>query len=107
MIGVTEMVKGYVEVKQCNICHKEYTSAHVEAAPGVIIYVCQTCLDKTKDNFIWLCMNCGMVHIRDKRMTVARATDPNIRWAYEKVLDMKIIQGLNNCINCSDVGAWN
>lgn len=90
--------------EKCNICKHEYTSTHVEAAPGVKIYVCSNCLEAAKYNFIWLCMGCGSVYIRNKKLVIERVTDNELKKAYLLCQDMQIIQGIDMCIACDPEG---
>lgn len=39
--------------KRCSICSHKFTSTHIEALPGVSIYVCESCLDASNYYFIW------------------------------------------------------
>jgi hypothetical protein len=97
-------VKGGEKMKKeldiCCICKKEHTSMHVEVAPGTVIYVCSNCIDKAKDNFIWLCMSCGRHYMRPKEVVINRVKDPELKRAYMLCKDMQIIQGIDMCIEC-------
>ncbi len=86
---------------QCNICKKEYTSKHVEVMPGTVVYVCSQCVEKAKDNFIWLCMNCGKSYIRPKDLVINKIKNYELKRAYMLCEDMLIIQGIDMCIACS------
>lgn len=86
---------------QCNICRKEYTSVHVEVMPGIIVYVCSRCLEKAKDNFIWLCINCGKSYIRPKQLVISNVKDHELKRAYMLCEGMLIIQGIDMCIACN------
>ncbi len=88
-------------VGKCNICNDTYTSTHVEIAPGEMIYVCAHCMEKAKDNFIWLCMSCGKVYLRPKSLVIKRVKDYELKRAYMLCEDMQIIQGIEACITCS------
>lgn len=90
----------YDSLGKCNICKKEYTSTHVEAMPGVTVYVCQHCMEKTKNNFIWLCMGCGKVYIRPKKQVISRIKDSELKRAFLLCEDMLIVQGIDACIEC-------
>ena len=91
----------YDKHKQCNICKEEYTSLHVEAAPGIVVYVCESCMEKAKDNFIWICVSCGIAYLRPKQMVINRVRDHELKRAYMLCEDMQIIQGIDMCITCS------
>ena len=88
-------------VGKCNICNDVYTSTHVEIEPGTIIYVCARCLEKAKNNFIWLCMSCGKSYLRPKKLVINRVKDYELKRAYMLCEDMQVIQGIEMCISCS------
>jgi len=90
--------------EKCNVCKHEYTSTHVEAMPGIKVYVCSTCLEAAKYNFIWICMSCGSVYIRNKKLVIERITDNELKRAYLLCQDMQIIQGIDMCISCDPEG---
>ncbi len=89
---------------KCNICKHEYTSIHTEAMPGIKIYVCNNCLETAKHNFIWICMSCGTVYIRNKKLVIKRITDNELKRAYLICQDTQIIQGVDMCIECDPEG---
>ena len=91
----------------CTICKKEYTSIHTEAAPGIKIHVCDNCLETAKHNFIWICMGCGKVYLRSKKLVLERLTNFELKQAYGKCEDMQIIQGIDICIECDPEGIFN
>lgn len=93
--------------QKCSLCKKEYTSIHTEAQPGVHIYVCDSCLESAKNNFIWLCMSCGKVYLRPKKMVIERTTNFELKRAYLLCEDMQIIQGIDMCIECDPQGIVN
>ncbi len=95
------------KVEKCSICKHEYTSTHVEAMPGVIIYVCADCLEAAKYNFIFICMNCGKVYLRPKALVLKRIGNPGMKKAYTLCMDMQIIQGIDMCIECDPEGIVN
>lgn len=88
-------------VGKCNICNDVYTQSFVEVAPGEIIYVCGTCIEKAKENFIWLCLSCGKVYIRPKELVINKIKDHDLKRAYMLCSDMQIIQGIDRCIACN------
>ncbi len=90
--------------EQCTICKKEYTSINCEVQPGVIIHVCDSCLEAAKHNFIWVCMSCGQVYLRPKKMVIERMKDPELKRAYLICEDKQIIQGIDMCISCDSEG---
>ena len=92
---------------ECSLCKKEYTSIHTEVQPGVQIYVCDSCLESAKNNFIWLCMSCGKVYLRPKKMVIERTTNFELKRAYLLCEDMQIIQGIDMCIECDPQGIVN
>lgn len=98
------MLEVYNKLKKCDICKDEYTSIHTEVAQGMNIYVCNTCLEAAKYNFIWICMNCGKVYLRNKKLVLARMKNNELRRAYLLCMDMQIIQGIDMCIDCDPEG---
>jgi len=89
---------------KCNVCKENYTSTHCEPLPGQVIYVCNDCLEKAKTHFIWICMNCGTVHMRNKKMVINNLKDQGLRRAYMICENMQIIQGIDMCISCDPEG---
>jgi len=94
-------------LEKCTVCRQEYTSTHTEAAPGVTIYVCKACLEAAKYNFMWICMNCGKVYLRPKKLVINRLKDEEIKRAYIICEDMQIIQGIDICMTCDPEGIFN
>jgi hypothetical protein len=95
------------ELKKCNLCPKgkeNHTSINTEVQPGEFIHVCSDCLEKTKDNFIFLCMDCGTVHIRNKILMINRIKDLDLKKAYMLCQDKQIIQGIDMCVSCNPEG---
>ncbi len=92
------------KIEHCSICKHEYTSTHVEAIPGLKIYVCENCLEAAKYNFIWICMNCGKVYMRPKKLVIERINNYELKKAYLLCKDMQIIQGIDMCIECDPEG---
>ncbi len=93
--------------ERCTICKKEYTSIHTEAIPGVKIYVCSTCLETAKNNFVWICINCGKVYVRPKKAVIERLKDIELKKAYMLCENEQIIQGIDMCIECDPEGIMN
>jgi hypothetical protein len=93
--------------EKCTICKTEYTSTHTEAAPGVYIYVCKACLEAAQYNFIWICMSCGKVYLRPKKLVIDRLMDEEMKRAYMICEDMQIIQGIDICVACDPEGIFN
>jgi DNA-directed RNA polymerase subunit RPC12/RpoP len=89
-------------ISRCSICKHEYTSIHVEAMPGTRVFVCEKCLDVAKHNFIWICLNCGKVYVRPKETIINRINGSQIRKAH--LLNTRIIQGIDICIECDPEG---
>jgi len=89
---------------QCLICKKEYTSMHIEYKPGTIIYVCPSCMKKTRDNFIWLCMNCGKAYFRPKETVISRLKAGGMSNASLLHDGMQLIMGIDMCIDCNPEG---
>jgi hypothetical protein len=93
--------------KQCKICSHEYTSIHTEVMRGVKIYICHDCLEAARYNFIWVCMSCGKVYLRSKKLVIERLKNAELKRAYILCEDMQIIQGLDMCIACNSEGIVN
>jgi hypothetical protein len=93
--------------QQCTICKHEYTSINTEVEPGVVIYICDNCLEAAKENFIWICMGCGKVYLRPKKLVIERTNNFELKRAYMICEDMQIIQGIDMCIACDPAGIMN
>jgi len=89
------------KIGRCNICNDVFTSSYVEVADGILIFVCAQCLEKAKDNFIWLCMSCGKSYLRPKGLVISKIKDYELKRAYMLCEDMQIIQGIDMCLACS------
>ncbi len=98
------MVQVNGELKRCDLCKDEYTSINTEAMPGVKIYVCNNCLEAAKENFFWVCMSCGNVYSRPKKMVIERMQNVELKRAYLLCEDKQIIQGIDTCIACDPEG---
>ncbi len=96
-----------VKHEKCTICKHEYTSIYTEAAPGIKIYVCDTCLEAAKHNFIWVCIGCGQVYLRPKKLVIERTLDPELKRAFILCEDMQMIQGIDMCVSCDADGIMN
>jgi hypothetical protein len=92
------------KVEHCTICNDVYTSIHVEVMPGFTIYVCDSCIEAAKFNFIWICMSCGKVYMRPKKLVIQKTRDFELKKAYLLCEDMQIIQGVDMCIECDPDG---
>ncbi len=90
--------------KTCTICKSEQTAIHTEVTPGETIYVCDTCLEHAKHNFIFICMSCGQVYSRPKKQMIERMKDLELKKAYMLCEDKQIIQGLDMCLQCDPEG---
>ncbi len=88
-------------LEPCCICQHEYTTIHLESASGWKIHVCENCIEATKHNFIWMCLNCGEIYIRPKSLVIKNISDYELRKAYARSADMQIIQGIDMCIKCN------
>ena len=88
----------------CSICKEQYTSTYVEAMPGMNVYVCSSCLEAAKYNFIWICLNCEKVYIRPKSLVLKRIGNFEMKKAYMICTDTQIIQGIDICIQCDPQG---
>jgi hypothetical protein len=94
----------YDETHQCHICRKEYTSMHIEARPGVPVYVCSFCMENAKDNFIFICLNCGYSFSRPKATIVNRLQNTNFEKASMLFIGVQLIQGIDICMTCDPQG---
>jgi len=90
--------------EKCTICKKEYTTIHTEISPGENIYVCNTCLDAAKHNFIFICLSCGQVYLRPKKQMIERIKDVELKKAYMICEDLQLIQGIDICLQCDPAG---
>ncbi len=98
-------MEDYLNSKErCHVCKEEMTTIHAEVAPGQHIFVCEKCLESSKQNFIWICMLCGNVYIRPKSLVLKRLKDPELKRAYLECEDHQIIQGIDRCIECDSEG---
>jgi hypothetical protein len=91
-------------LEQCHLCRNEYTSMHVEVKPGVLVYACSSCLDKAKDSFIWVCVNCGKAYFRTKNMVRSRLQDYGLKNAALLCDGVQLIMGIEICIDCHPQG---
>jgi len=101
------MLEFNTKFEQCNICRHELTTTHAEVSPGVNIYICENCLEAARHYFIWICMNCGRVYLRPKKLVINRITNYELKRAYAICEDMQIIQGIDMCIGCDPEGIEN
>lgn len=88
----------------CSLCREEMTSVHAEVGAGRVIHACAKCLDSAEENFIWICMSCANVFIRPKSLILARLKDPELLRAYRACADLRIIQGIERCVECDPGG---
>jgi hypothetical protein len=93
-------------IKRCTVCRDEYTSVYTEALPGLKLYVCRNCVEAAKQHFIWICMNCGRVYLRPKKLVIERIGDDELKRAYSLCEDVQIIQGIDLCIECDPKGVF-
>ena len=94
----------YDSLGQCNLCREEYTSTHIEVKPGTILYVCNRCLEKAKENFVWVCINCGQAYFRPKELILSRLQDAGMEHAPLLCEGVQLIQGIDICIACDPEG---
>jgi len=87
-------------LEPCFICKREYKTIHLESASGWKIHVCASCVEATKYNFIWMCLNCGKIYIRPKSLVIKNINDYELRKEYIHCADMQIIQGIDMCMEC-------
>jgi hypothetical protein len=91
-------------VAQCTICKNEYTSTHFRATPWLKVYVCKNCLDSAKNNFIWVCLNCGSIYSRPKKTIIDRMVGFEVKSILQLSGDSQLIQGIFMCIQCNPEG---
>ncbi len=85
----------------CQVCREALTTINADVAPGKRVFVCEKCLETARQNFIWICAQCGNVYIRPKSLVLKRLRDPGLREAYRQCEDLQIIQGIDQCIECA------
>jgi len=88
----------------CQVCHEELTTINAELGPGMVVYVCEKCIESAKENFIWICMHCGNAYIRPKTLVLKRLRDPELKRAFAACADLQLIQGVDQCIECAPEG---
>jgi len=91
-------------LEQCHLCRNEYTSMHVEVKPGVLVYACSSCLEKAKDSFIWVCVNCGKAYFRPKDQVLDRLESYGLENATLLCNGTQLIMGIEICIDCDPQG---
>lgn len=89
------------EIGKCIICGEVYTASYVEIFEKTFVFVCAHCLDKAKENFIWLCMTCGKSYVKPKDLVISRIKDYELKRAYMLCKDVQIVQGIDECISCT------
>ncbi len=98
------MKDGLHEKGICLVCREALTTIKADVEGGRQIFVCEKCLETTRQNFIWICLGCGNVFIRPKSIVLARLTDPRLKKAYYLCEELQIIQGIDRCIECDPEG---
>ncbi|MDH4027906.1 MAG: hypothetical protein OEU95_03630 [Nitrospirota bacterium] len=89
------------EVGKCIICGEVYTTSNVELFKKTYVFVCTRCLERAKDNFIWLCMTCGKSYVKPKDLVITRIRDHELKKAYMLCKDTQLVQGIDECIACT------
>jgi len=84
----------------CQICKQEQTSIYAEPVRDFKVFVCENCLEAAKYNFVFICLSCGEVFIREKNLFLEKINIPQLFEAYMDCKDLQIIQGLDKCIKC-------
>ena len=84
--------------EHCSICKDEYTSKHIKTSKGEKVFVCDSCQEATKYNFIWICFNCGKVYISPKSAILSSIKDPE---TLNKYGSMMAIQKVEVCTECN------
>ena len=85
----------------CTVCKDEHTVIHGEVMPGVVVAVCETCLELAKTHFVWICVQCGRSFLRRKEEVIALCEDEELRRAYHLCRNEQIVQGLDGCCVCA------
>lgn len=88
----------------CIVCKEAMTTINTEIEDGTKIFVCDKCLETTRQNFIWICMGCRNVYIRPKSIVLQRLNDSHLKEAYQICEGLQIIQGIDRCIECDPEG---
>ncbi|OGW39234.1 MAG: hypothetical protein A2010_09445 [Nitrospirae bacterium GWD2_57_9] len=88
----------------CIVCKESMTTISADVEGGTKLFVCEKCLETTKQNFIWICMGCGNVYIRPKAIVLKKLSDSHLKKAYQACEDLQLIQGLDRCIECDPEG---
>jgi hypothetical protein len=88
------------ERELCSVCKDAITTIHADVGRGRVISVCEKCLESAKENFIWICMQCGGVYIRPKSLVLKRLRDPELKRAYAACEGLQIVQGIDVCVEC-------
>lgn len=85
----------------CGLCGCGFTSVHVEVIGGREIFACRACLEKASThNFIWLCLQCGKVYLKPKKLVIEQAGDMELRSFYVRSMNDQFIQGIDRCTEC-------
>ena len=87
----------------CTVCREEMTTINADVGGGKKVFVCEKCLETAKENFIWICMQCGSVFIRPKSLVLKRLGG-ELKRAYAACGNEQIIQGIDMCVECSPEG---
>ena len=93
-------------MQECCICKTNETSNTVKTPQGTVA-VCHECLDQTKDDFVFVCLECGNVHRRNKAEAMKRwenaGPDNPIVQGLKKLRDEQVVIGVGGCVDCPDV----
>ncbi len=89
------------EIGKCDVCGTDFTRIHVHISSGKKVFICAECVEKAKDNFIWLCLSCGKTFIKPKELVITRIKDRELKKAYLLCKDTQVIQGIDMCISCT------
>jgi len=61
-------------------------------------------MEKTKNSFIWVCVNCGKAYFRPKDMVRSRLQDYGLENAALLCDGAQLIMGIEICIDCDPQG---
>jgi hypothetical protein len=92
------------ELRSCQICGNHETAMHVDLGHGNLIYVCGPCLQKARNNFIWICLHCGKTYERPKEEVLKRLEAYGVDNACLMCSGEHLIFGIEECIECDPQG---
>lgn len=98
---------------KCSICKQNETEINCEinlTDEGLpykhTIYVCEPCLERAKDNLIFVCINCLSTFERNKENTIIKLSksnnpeDKEILYGLMQMRFEQVITGVSSCPKC-------